>query len=218
MARKYLFADECGNFDFSTKPGASRYFILVTVMLDTCAVGHQLLDLRRSLAFKGIGLDREFHATTDEQAVRDEVFAAIVKEPMRIDAVVLEKSKAMPHIRSTEERFYQTAWYQHMKFVAPKVVAAGDELLVISASIGTKKKKSLFHAAVKDVVRQVSPTTTAQVASWSAVSDPCLQVADYCAWAVQRKWEQGDSRSYDIIKPFVRTEFPLFALGTTRYY
>jgi hypothetical protein len=218
MARKYIFADECGNFDFSSKAGASRYFILVTITVETCAVGHQILELRRELAFRGVGLDREFHAATDEQKVRDEVFAAIVKTPLRVDAVILEKSKTYPYVRSTEERFYKTAWHQHMKFVAPRVVSPGDELLVVSASIGTNKKRHLFHAAVSDVLRQVSPTAKAQVASWNATSDPCLQVADYCAWAIQRKWERGDLRSYELIKPFILSEFDLFALGKTRHY
>jgi hypothetical protein len=31
MARLSMFADECGNFDFSGAVGASRFFILVTV-------------------------------------------------------------------------------------------------------------------------------------------------------------------------------------------
>jgi len=218
MSRKYVFADECGNFDFSSKPGASRYFILVTMTVDSCSVGQELLALRRELAFRGVGLDREFHATTDEQAVRDAVFEVIAPEPLRIDAVILEKCKTYAYVRSSEDRFYKTAWYQHMKYVAPRVISADDELLVVSASIGTKKKKSLFHAAVTDVLRQVSPTATVQVASWSAVSDPCLQIADYCAWAIQRKWEMGDRRSYNLIKAKVGTEFNLFALGTTKYY
>jgi hypothetical protein len=39
MARRYVFADECGNFDFSTKLGASKYFILTTVCAGDCAAG-----------------------------------------------------------------------------------------------------------------------------------------------------------------------------------
>ena len=218
MPRKYVFADECGNFDFSAKPGATRYFVLVTVTVDSCTVGQQLLDLRRDLAFQGFGLDREFHAAHDPKLMRDKVFAAIATSLMRIDAVILEKSKAHPSVRVTDERFYKTAWYQHMKYVAPQIAASTDDLLVVSASIGSRSKKSAFHAAVTDVIRQVSPTAKARVASWNAASDPCLQVADYCGWAIQRKWETGDLQGYDWIKPFVKTEFDLFALGTKKYY
>src|SRR5713226_7427461 len=137
----------------------------------------------------------------------------IGSRPMRIDAVILEKSKAYPSVRVSDERFYKTAWYQHMKYVAPKIAVSTDDLLVVSASIGSNAKKRAFHAAVTDVIRQVSPTAKARVASWSAASDPCLQVADYCAWAIQRN-RQG----YDLIKGFVQTEFDLFASGTRKFY
>lgn len=111
MSQKYVFADECGNFDFSAKNGATRYFVLVTVTVDSCSVGERLLDLRRELAFQGFGLDREFHAAHDPKPMRDKVFAVLAKSQMRIDAVILEKSKAHPSVRITDERFYKTAWY-----------------------------------------------------------------------------------------------------------
>lgn len=218
MSRKYVFADECGNFDFSRRQGASKYFILATITCGSCDVGHDLLGLRRELALKGMGLDSEFHAAEDKQAIRDEVFKAITPHSFRIDATILEKSKAQAHLRTTEERFYQYAWFYHMKHIAPQVIAKGDELLVVGASLGSKKKKNVFHSAISDVMKQVSPTTAFQVASWQASSEPCLQVVDYCAWAIQRKWEQGDSRSHLLVSPKIGTEFDLFHFGTTHHY
>ncbi len=171
MSRRFVFADECGNFDFSVKPGASKYFILVSITLDTCDVGHELIALRRDLAWRGIGLDHEFHATTDPQLVRDEVFGLIGNYDFRIDATILEKRKTEPSLRSTEEKFYQTAWYQHMKYVAPKIVGTDDELFIVGASLGTKKRRGIFHGAIEDVIKQVSPTILYKVACWEADSD-----------------------------------------------
>jgi hypothetical protein len=213
MARRYLFADECGNFDFSNHVGASRYFILVTVTVPDCAVGDALLSLRRELAWSGVGLDREFHATTDAQPVRDRVFATLAPHAFRVDATVLEKAKAQLSMRHTEERFYRTAWWLHMKYIAPHIVGVTDELLVVSASLGTKRKRAGFHAMVQDVVGQVLPAMAYRVACWEAVSDPCLQVADYCAWAIQRKWERSDRRSHVLIASKIVTEFAAFDLG-----
>ena len=218
MGRKYVLADESGNFDFSRSASASRYFILVTLTLPDCTLGQEVLELRRQLAWEGHGLETEFHATEDKQAVRDRVFALLAARDFRIDATILEKSKAKPTIRATDERFYQMAWYLHMKYVAPLVVSANDQVLVIGASIGTKRQRSGFRSAVSDVAGQVLPTARFQVASWPAASDPCLQVADYCAWAVQRKWERGDDRSYWLIASRIRTEFDAFAIGGVHYY
>jgi hypothetical protein len=218
MAQKYIFADECGNFDFSRKHGASRYFILVTTTAVDCDAGHDLLRLRRSLALAGRGLDAEFHAAENEQAIRDDVFAAIQPHAFRIDATILEKSKSMAHLRATDERFYKYAWFYHMKHLAPRICAPGDQLLIVGASLGQKKKKTIFHEAISEVMGQVSTTAAHKVACWPAASDPCLQVADYCAWAIQRKWERGDVRSYSLIQEKIRSEFDLFQYGTQHHY
>ena len=171
------------------------------------------------MALDGLSLDGYLHATTDSQAVRDRVFSLISGNAIRIDATILEKSKAEPQLRISDDRFYKYAWYYHFKNVAPKIVKPADELLICAASLGTKKKCSVFRDAINDVVRQsISPTTNWKTAFWPASSDPCLQIADYCAWAIQRKWEGGDTRSYDLIKGKIIREYDLFARGTTHYY
>lgn len=130
----------------------------------------------------------------------------------------MEKAKTAPHLRVTDHRFYQYAWFYHMKYVTPQVVSTGDELLVVAASIATKNKQKDFAAAVSDVMTQSATKNAFVTASWPAESDPCLQVADYCCWAIQRKWESGDLRSYNLIANKVRSEFNLFAYGSTLYY
>lgn len=218
MPRTHVFADESGNFDFTRGRGASRYYILTTIACDSGAVGDSLLALRREMAWEGLGLNSEFHATNDAQAVRDRVFDAIDAHPFRVDATILEKSKAAPEVRESDERFYRTAWYLHLKHIARRIAGRGDELMVVSASLGTKKKRAAMHGAVDAVVRQVTPTANFRTASWAAHSEPCLQVADYCCWALQRKWETGDTRSYERIRPKIVTEFDAFAIGRKHYY
>jgi hypothetical protein len=68
MGECYVFADEAGNFDFSHGRGATKYFVLATVMAQHCRVGDALLALRRDLGWRGLHLDRVFHATEDPQA------------------------------------------------------------------------------------------------------------------------------------------------------
>lgn len=67
-------------------------------------------------------------------------------------------------------------------------------------------------------VFQVSPVASYRVAFWPAETDPCLQVADYCTWALQRKWERGDERSYELIRAKIRSEYDVWKTGTTYYY
>ncbi len=215
--RKYVFADEAGNFDFRDKAGASQFFILTTVTAESPEAGDDLLRLRRDLAWDGIALESNFHATEDSQAVRDQVFDVLAGHDFRIDATILEKRKTQPHLAEDWERFYKEAWYLHFKYVAPLIASAKNELLVVAAQIGTKKRRRAIRLAIADVVDQTTRCRW-EVAFWPAASDPCLQVADYCCWAIQRKHEKSDTRSYDLISDKIKSEFRPFEVGRQTYY
>lgn len=156
MPRVHVFADEAGNFDFRSGPGASRYFILTVVVPADCeALTMELQRLRHQIAWDGHYHPGSFHANADPQPVRERVFAAIAKHDFRIDCLILEKRKAMPHLRASDERFYQHAWYYLMKYLTPQVTNRGDELLVVAASIGERKKRRAFYGGLQDVMKQV---------------------------------------------------------------
>ena len=95
-----------------------------------------------------------FHATSDTQLVRDEVFNLIAKEDLRVDATIMEKSKAQPQVTVSKERFYKIVWRYHFKHIAPRIIRPVTELLVTAASIGTKRGQIAFTEAVTDVVFQ----------------------------------------------------------------
>ena len=218
MPRLYVFGDESGNLDFSRSQGATRYFLVTTITLDHCAIGAELLDLKRELYWEGLEVKDSLHATEDRQAVRDRVFQLLDQHDFRVDATIIEKAKTLPGIAQEHDRFYRLAWYLHLKHLVPGIVEPDDELFVIAASLGTKSKKKSAYNALQDVAGQVSCPRTYSIASWLAAVDPCLQVADYCCWAIQRKWEQGDERSYRLIADRIRSEFDVFRGGESLYY
>ena len=92
-------------------------------------------------------------------------------------------------------------------------------VLVVASSLQIKRKqkstKAGVHEAVTEVVNQVSPTITCHCAFSPSASDPCLQVADYMTWAIQRKYEGNDPRSYDLASHLVKSEFEPFRRSGT---
>ncbi len=218
MGQIYVFGDEAGDLVFKRSAGVSRFFILGTVTMSDCAIGMDLLDLRRNLALRGHFTLSEFHAKNDKQRVRDLVFDVLKRSEIRIDLTILDKTKTQDHLRAAPLRFYKEAWYLHLKYVAPRIATAHDEILVVGSSLQINKKKKAVHDAVIDVVQQVSPSVFSETAFWPAVSDPCLQVADYAVWAVQRQYESGDDRSYRLIAGKILSEFQPFKFGPKMYY
>lgn len=222
MSRLHVFGDEAGDLVF--KPpgnGVSRYFMIGTIALEDCSVGESFLALRRELAWEGVLLD-QLHATSDRQHVRDRAFDLIANTDLRFDVTILDKRKARDDLRQDPLYFYKLAWYLHFKYVAKEIADSNDELLVVASSLQIKRKrktqKAAVHEAITEVVNQVSPTVTCHCAFSPAASDPCLQVADYLTWAIQRKYESDDTRSYDSIKHLVQSEFEPFKQSVKLYY
>lgn len=223
MANAYIFADEAGCFTFKRrkagrKDGPSDYFILTTVTASTWTISDDLLHIRRNLCLNGEPERDKLHATSDLQEVRNEVFAVLAKQPFRIDATILKKSKAQPQTRVTEDRFYKTAWYYHLKHVGPKIAKHVDKMLITAAALGTRKTRAAFKEAVNETVQQTLPRAQWEVAFHESCKDPLLWVADYCSWAIQKRWEQNDDRSHALIRDKIKTEYDLFAPGLEEFY
>lgn len=155
MPRLYLFADEAGDFEFSRRENVSRYFILCTVTMANCDIGSALLELRRKLAWANAPIGEYFHATTDQQSVRDQVFAELLKHDFRIQATVMEKAKAQPQARVDRPTFYQYGWYYHLRYGLPLRLSGYDELMAIAASLGTRKERTSFSENVRQVLDQI---------------------------------------------------------------
>ena len=218
MAKKYIFSDEAGCFTFRRAPNISKYFIVCTLTTGSCDVGHSLLNLRRKLVWDGAPLGNYFHASTDKQIVRDAVFEEICKHPFFIQATIMEKSKARPQVSISKDRVYKTGWYFHFKHSLEPHTNPNDEYQITAASIGTKKSQAVFTNAVNDVIQQHLPRDQWATFFCAAAADPCLQVVDYCTWAIQRKWERGDVQSYNLIKDRITYEYDLWSHGTKHQY
>lgn len=220
--RRYIFADESGNFDFTKKPDATRYFAVGTVTVDGDQrredLNQELSAVKYQLANAGQDVLGHFHATVDRQVVRDAVYKVLISNDVRLDVTVLDKRKAQPHIRSTDARFYQHAWWFHFNRIAWGLSNV-SELVVVASSLGTRKKSNTFRDTIEDVMQQKCPSTLKRrLLWWRDESDHCLQAADYMLWAVTRDMERNDPRSRALISNQIDSCFEPFANGTTLHY
>lgn len=219
MTERFIYADEAGCFTFNRNPNVSRYFIIATIdMPDWRPATIGLQELRQKLVKDRFPLGDYFHATTDAQVTRDAVFADLLNYDFRVQATICEKSKAQPHITSSKSRFYKLPWYYHCSIGLTPRMQGASYVALTAASLGTKKEKLSFTKGLEDVMSQSFSKTEYSVDFRPCQSDPCMQIADYCAWAIQRKWERNDTKSYNLIQHRITREYDLWARGTTHYY
>ncbi|MEO6360277.1 MAG: DUF3800 domain-containing protein [Sphingomicrobium sp.] len=218
MADIYLFSDEAGCFTFNREPNVSRYFIICTVTVTSLDMALAITKFRHELIREHQPVKDYFHATTEEAFVRHRVYEEMLKHDFKFQVTICEKSKAMPQVTASKARFYQYPWYFHFKHAIAPHLKQDDRLVVTAASIGTKKERLTYTTALEDVVRQSAREVPWIVDFRPCQADPMLQVADYCAWAVQRKIERNDSSAYDQIKCRKTYEYDLWQKGTKHYY
>lgn len=216
-----IFIDESGNFDFSSN--GTKFFILTAVSTTDCPeLLSGCLQLRHRIAAAGLDLE-EFHATEDRQVVRDQMFDLLERHVAHrcftIDAIIAQKNRANPAIRE-ETVFYPRLLKILLHWVfRHRTHAMVDRTNVWAARIGTKKKRIVFEKAVKSyLAHELETSLPYDIFMHSSVSHPMLQVADYCCWAINRKWKDGDLRPYSKVRSAVLTEFDVFRLGRREYY
>lgn len=81
-----------------------------------------------------------------------------------------------------------------------------------------KRRREAVEKAFKTFMRQALGARKFSVLHHTSVAHACLQAADYCTWAVHRKWRDGELRPYRTIKAFLRSEFDIFASGSATYH
>lgn len=221
MPRLNIFIDESGGFDFS--PRGSRHFILTAVSTLHCPeLFAGFFDLKHRIAATGLDLE-EFHATEDRQAVRDQMYAFLEEhchhQCFEIDSIVTQKNKVSPELRDPAIFYARLLRILLKKVFRNRITEDIDQVLIWAARIGTHKKRVLFEKTVKHyLANDLRVRVPYHLFLHSAVSHPMLQVADYCCWAIAKKWKDDERRPYRKIAGALRTELELFRRGKTEYY
>lgn len=220
MAYLYVFIDESGNYDFS--PTGTSYWILTSMMcLDVTQCVADLHELKHRIIDQGMDLEC-FHAAEDRQVVRDQVFTLLAKlENTRVDSVVVNKCMAHPSVQDLR-RFYPMMAEILLKYVFdPRGVAIGrfqKVFIFLDRASGRKKEREALIKALKQNLPNHLRGVPYEILMHQSASHPHLQMVDYFSWAIFQKWERDERRPYEVIRHLVRSEFPVFRFGTTKFY
>ncbi len=215
----YIFLDEGGNLDFSNK--GSKYFILTCVSKKRpFTISPQLDNDKYDLLEYGLNFEY-FHCAEDNTHVRKKVFSRVIGglSGIEIDALIVEKRKTGPSLRE-DKQFYPRMLGYLLKHVVKKVqFNSTKEIIVITDSIPVQKKKKAIEKSIKQTLSEMLPDDCRyRVMHHASKSSYSLQIADYCNWALFRKWERGDTEYYDKILPAIRSEYNIFKNGACIYY
>lgn len=223
MSTLHIHLDESGDWNFAaTSP--SRYQILTMAWTyDPLPLATDLTSLRFSIVKAGDTIE-SFHACVDKQAVRDRVVDAMVRrDAWRFASVILEKCKINPVLYAPDS-FYPKFAGSLLRFVLKGSAFRPDttQVLVFSDTLPMikSKREGVLKAMKQTCAACLPPNIQHHALSYRRESNKWLQVADYCCWAMSRKWERSDMRTYGQLRPRLeQTELVITDRGDgTKYY
>lgn len=215
----YVFLDEGGDFNFSSTGTCYYSFTSVTMRRDFSI--YPVLDgYKYDVIEFGKELDH-FHCTDDNPYVRQRVFG-IIKDhlnELKIDSLVVRKCKTGTALQEPSKFYPRMLAYQVKYVLSGLDLREVDEVIVITDNLPVNAKRQIFQKAIKTTLAAMLPAN----AKYRVIHHPSrshygLQIADYCNWAIFKKWESGKDIHYQTIKPAITSEFDIFRTGTIRYY
>ena len=223
----YVFIDESGDFNFT--PSGSKFYTITAVIthspwekVDEISAkrhiilsGEELTDLGREY-LEGF-LCHAFHASEDKQPVRDEFFKIIQEMKFfKAHSIVIRKNKTNPSIRDPHKFYSKIASYL-LNYIFKAYLYS--KLCIFIDSMPVNSQKKAFLSAIKSEIKDKQPKKEYKIYFPSSTSNVFLQISDYVNWAISRKWERADTRSYDLIKKFLgKPELDIFQKGDMEYY
>jgi hypothetical protein len=138
--------------------------------------------------------------------VRDQVFR-ILRDcaPFDLDFLIVEKAD-IPEAEREPTAFYPRFGHALIETVLAHFTEDGEPIVVITDRLPVKRHRNAVEKAFKIAIRQTLGDRAFTIVHHASAAHGGLQAADYCLWAVQRKWKTGDERSYRLIADLIRSE------------
>lgn len=154
-----------------------------------------------------------------------------MQDDIELHCVVAQKNKTNPALYREEyfkkgrliKRVVGTEFYERLCKALLQYVfnrsdfQSAENIVVVLGALFTQDKQSFILKTLKQYLK-ANFNKPFEIYFHQSRADLNCQLADYCGWAVAIKWEREESRSYEIIKDKIKSEFDIFSAGTTVYY
>jgi hypothetical protein len=210
----HLYYDEAGNLDFTEN--GSKYFIMNCIAVRRpFSYLKNLFELKYDCNESGYsqrlsGNYQRFHATEDMQHIRDRFFHILQQSltSFSIYSVIMEKKDFAAEDNPDTYVYAKGFIYLFDRVLDDIGQSELSEIVIVTDTIPTKKKQGIVQRALKEHLKewQAASGIPYQLYHHLSASDMNLQVVDYISWAIQRKWERDDERSYVLIEDAIISE------------
>ena len=145
-----------------------------------------------------------FHAKNDSSEVRERVFKTIVNLDFKAEFIVARKKESI-FIRRHNRK--ENIFYDDLlaKLFENKLHTSAENKIYYAVR-GNRIRQEPISSAIQTAVLTFEKkwdtkiNSMIEVQAQTMTGEPCLQVADYMNWAIQRAFLKGDMRYFNFVK------------------
>jgi len=204
-------------------PKASTYVVVVglnisqspdRIMQDYWKLRHELYispptDVDTQKPYRNL----RFHAAEDPQVVRNKVFELIAAhlDQCHVHAVILEKADVFSFNRS-EDWLYESLYYFCIRSIWKHSdwIKDIDSVQLMIDQTQVARLRAATSGGINRARNEFGRTCRVDIHHISSLTHPFQQLVDYFAWAIFRKYERKDLRSYSLISKAIEYERTVF--------
>ena len=144
-----------------------------------------------------------FHAKDDCPEVRYKVFTLLKDLPFSCNIVVARKTE---NVFKKFNGDTQALYDKLITHLFKNVLHLSNNNHIYIATRGSRKRQAPLEEAIHNSLLYTEESLNHEISSVQKVfpqtpsGEPCLQIVDYCNWAIQRAFLKGEMRYYNYLK------------------
>lgn len=206
----YIFLDESGDLGF--KSVSSKWFIFTIVLANNHRVIEKTVKKIHKSLKKKYKKVKELHAYHSKPEVRKKMLRLLSEnKDLKILCIILNKKKVYVDLQNQKNYLYNYTANILLDRLHTRGLLNIEE--PIDMYIDQKDTNKFIRNNFQNYLR-------GNLTKWSGArvnikikpshTEKCLQAVDFISWAIFRKYEQGDSEYYELIKNNIVEENLLF--------
>lgn len=190
---EYIFIDESGDLGLS----GSLFFTIVALNTrDVIQLRRIIKRLRERKLKKKMKELVEIKAYNSNPEIRRYVLNSVSACDCSISAIAIPKNKIHPNLLDHKDKLYNYLGgllFEHITLRADIVE------LVIDQKDSNRLLREDFNSYIKGKITSKAPNIDVRIKHFQSHASQELQVVDFVAWAINRKFSFNDSSYYDLI-------------------
>ncbi len=192
----YLFIDESGDLG---KLGSKYFSIVALATNDSKKVSRIIKKVRERILNKKLKQIYEIKANNSNERIRKYVLQHLANCNCSISSVVIPKSKIKPDLFDAKNRLYNYLCgllFSHINLNVSYLE------IVIDKKDSNKLLREDFNMYIEEKIKD-KVKIKFSIKHLDSCSSNELQVVDFVAWAINRKFSHNDAEYYNIIEKLI---------------